>query len=140
LGCLPSYCGNPGGKLWTNEAFIYNYDMANFYTKAVYDWDDSKLEDGMLTYTAPSVGIQYCGVGWAMAHPHTQLKLYQYYGDKRIIEQRLILSQKATRQISFYYAIQAVKIKMFTLKPAGFSKSNRIGCSSDAGTWLKTRR
>jgi len=94
LGCLPSYCGNPGGKLWTNEAFIYNYDMANFYTKAVYDWDDSKLEDGMLTDTAPSVGIQYCGVGWAMAHPHTQLKLYQYYGDKRIIEQQYQTSKK----------------------------------------------
>ena len=48
----------------------------------------------MLTDTAPWVGIQYCGVGWAMAHPQTQLKLYQYYGDKRIIEQQYKTSKK----------------------------------------------
>ncbi|MBI9017868.1 MAG: family 78 glycoside hydrolase catalytic domain [Phycisphaerae bacterium] len=80
--------GYGGDLVNTNEAFIFNYDMADFYTKSVYDWDDSKLANGMLTDTAPSVGIQYCGVGWAMAHPHTQLKLYQYYGDKKIIQQQ----------------------------------------------------
>ena len=86
--------GYGGDLVNTNEAFIFNYDMANFYTKAVTDWDDSKLKDGMLTDTAPSVGIQYCGVGWAMAHPHTQLKLYQYYGDKRIIERQYQTSKQ----------------------------------------------
>ncbi|MCF7974610.1 MAG: glycoside hydrolase family 78 protein [Phycisphaerae bacterium] len=86
--------GYGGDLVNTNEAFMMNYDMSNFYAKAVTDWDDSKLEDGMLTDTAPSVGIQYCGVGWAMAHPHTQLKLYQYYGDKRIIEQQYPTSRQ----------------------------------------------
>ena len=86
--------GYGGDLVNTNEAFIYNYDMSNFYAKAVTDWDDSKLEDGMLTDTAPSVGIQYCGVGWAMSHLHTQLKLYQYYGDKRIIEQQYQTSKQ----------------------------------------------
>jgi len=86
--------GYGGDLVNTNEAFIYNYDMSNFYAKAVTDWDDAKLEGGMLTDTAPSVGIQYCGVGWAMAHPHTQLKLYQYYGDKRIIEQQYQTSKQ----------------------------------------------
>ena len=86
--------GYGGDLINTNEAYIYNYDMANFYAKAVTDWDDSKLENGMLTDTAPSVGIQYCGVGWAMPHPHTQLKLYQYYGDKRIIEQQYQTSKQ----------------------------------------------
>ncbi len=86
--------GYGGDLVNTNEAFIYNYDMSNFYAKAVTDWDDAKLKDGMLTDTAPSVGIQYCGVGWAMAHPHTQLKLYQYYGDKRIIERQYQTSKQ----------------------------------------------
>jgi len=86
--------GYGGDLVNTNEAFIYNYDMSNFYAKAVTDWDDSKLSTGMLTDTAPSVGIQYCGVGWAMAHPDTQLMLYRYYGDKRIIEQQYQTSKQ----------------------------------------------
>ncbi|MCF7956009.1 MAG: glycoside hydrolase family 78 protein, partial [Phycisphaerae bacterium] len=86
--------GYGGDLVNTNETFIYNYDMSSFYAKAITDWDDSKLKDGMLTDTAPSVGIQYCGVGWAMAHPHTQLKLYQYYGDKRIIEEQYETSKQ----------------------------------------------
>jgi len=86
--------GYGGDLVNTNETFMFNYDMSNFYAKAVYDWDDSKLQDGMLTDTAPSVGIQYCGVGWAMAHPQTQLKLYQYYGDKRIIERQYPTSKQ----------------------------------------------
>lgn len=85
--------GYGGDLINTNETFMYNFDMSNFYAKAVTDWDDAKLKDGMLTDTAPSVGIQYCGVGWAMAHPHTQLKLYQYYGDKRIIERQYPVSK-----------------------------------------------
>ncbi len=80
--------GYGGDLVNTNEAFIYNYDMANFYAKAVQDWDDCKLADGMLTDTAPFVGIQYCGVGWAMAHLHTQLVLYRYYGDLTILQQQ----------------------------------------------------
>ncbi len=86
--------GYGGDLVNTNEAFMFNYDMSSFYAKAVTDWDDSKLQDGMLTDTAPSVGIQYCGVGWAMAHPQTQLKLYQYYGDKRIIERQYRTSKQ----------------------------------------------
>jgi alpha-L-rhamnosidase len=86
--------GYGGDLINTNEALMYNYDMANFYAKAVNDWDDAKLKDGMLTDTAPSVGIQYCGVGWAMAHPHTQLKLYQYYGNKRIVERQYPTSKQ----------------------------------------------
>ena len=42
--------------------------------------------DGMLTDTAPFVGIQYCGLAWAMAHPLLQTKLVQHYGDRRLVE------------------------------------------------------
>lgn len=84
-----------GGDLVTTcDAFMLNFDMANFYSKAVWDWHDSVRDDGMLTDTAPFVGIQYCGVAWAMAHPLTQLQLYKYYGDRRIIEQQYATSRR----------------------------------------------
>ncbi len=86
--------GYGGDLVTTSDAFMLNYDMANFYAKAVRDWHDSALPDGMLTDTAPSVGIQYCGVGWAMAHPHLQVQLYRYYGDRRIIEEQYPTSKR----------------------------------------------
>ena len=64
--------GYGGDLVTTSDAFMLNYDMANFYEKATWDWHDSAKKDGMLTDTAPSVGIQYCGVGWAMVHPLLQ--------------------------------------------------------------------
>ncbi len=78
--------GYGGDLVTTCDTFMLNYDMASFYTKAVLDWHDSALPDGMLTDTAPFVGIQYCGVGWAMAHPLLLQQLHQYYGDQRLIE------------------------------------------------------
>lgn len=86
--------GYGGDLVTTSDAFMLNYDMANFYAKAARDWQDSALPDGMLTDTAPSVGIQYCGVGWAMAHPHLQVQLYRYYGDQRIIEEQYPTSKR----------------------------------------------
>jgi len=86
--------GYGGDLVTTSDAFMLNYDMAGFYAKATRDWHDSALPDGMLTDTAPSVGIQYCGVGWAMAHPHLQAQLYRYYGDRRIIEEQYATSKR----------------------------------------------
>lgn len=84
--------GYGGDIVSTNEALMFNYNMANFYAKAVQDWADSVLEDGMLTDTAPFVGIQYCGVGWALVHPLLQLNLYRYYGNRRILERQYEVS------------------------------------------------
>ncbi|MDP4883287.1 MAG: glycoside hydrolase family 78 protein [Opitutales bacterium] len=86
--------GYGGDLVTTSDAFMLNYDMSTFYPKATRDWADSALPDGMLTDTAPSVGIQYCGVGWAMAHPHLQTQLYRYYGDRRIIEEQYTVSKR----------------------------------------------
>ncbi|MHC4295774.1 MAG: family 78 glycoside hydrolase catalytic domain [Planctomycetota bacterium] len=86
--------GYGGDLVTTSDAFMLNYDMATFYAKAARDWHDSALADGMLTDTAPSVGIQYCGVGWAVAHPHLQVQLYRYYGDRRIIEEQYRTSKR----------------------------------------------
>jgi alpha-L-rhamnosidase len=80
--------GYGGDLVNTSDAFMLNYDMSTFYAKSVRDWHDSALPNGMLTDTAPSVGIQYCGVGWAMAHPDLLSQLYRYYGDRRLVEEQ----------------------------------------------------
>jgi len=72
----------------TSEAFMMNYDMATFYAKTARDWQDSAQPDGMLTDTAPFVGIQYCGIAWAMAHPLLLKQLHQYYGDSVLVAEQ----------------------------------------------------
>lgn len=86
--------GYGGDIVSTHEALMFNYDMAAFYAKTVQDWSDSVLDDGMLTDTAPYVGIQYCGVGWALVHPLLQLNLYRYYGDHRTLEHQYTVSRQ----------------------------------------------
>jgi len=86
--------GYGGDIVSTNEALMFNYDMAAFYAKAVQDWSDSALDEGMLTDTAPYAGIQYCGVGWALAHPLLQMNLYRYYGDRRTLESQYAVSRR----------------------------------------------
>lgn len=86
--------GYGGDLVATCDAFLMQFDMARFYGKAARDWHDSALQDGMLTDTAPSVGIQYCGVGWAMAHPTLLAALYRYYGDRRLVEEQYATSQR----------------------------------------------
>jgi len=78
--------GYGGDIVATSEAFMSNFDMATFYAKAVEDWSESARSDGMLTDTAPFMGIQYCGVAWAMAHPLLIDQLYRYYGNRQIGE------------------------------------------------------
>ena len=86
--------GYGGDLAVTSEAFMMNYDMSGFYTKAVHDLQDSAQSDGMFTDTSPFVGIQYCGVAWAMAHPLAQRLLYKYYGERRLIEKQYQASKR----------------------------------------------
>jgi alpha-L-rhamnosidase len=86
--------GYGGDIVATSDAMMLNLDMAGFYEKSVADWTDSARADGMLTDTAPDVGIQYCGVGWAMVHPALQSQLYQYYGDRRVVEREYETSRR----------------------------------------------
>ena len=77
----------------TADAFMYNYDMSNFYRKAVNDFANEQQADGGITEMAPYMGIADKGyggesgpLGWELAFPFLQKKLYEYYGDKSIIE------------------------------------------------------
>jgi len=78
----------------TTDAFIYNFDMLNFYSKVARDYQDAARPDGMLTDTAPFVGIHYCGIGWAMAHPLLLLELYKYYGELSLVEEQYNTARK----------------------------------------------
>ena len=80
--------GYGGDIVATSEALLLNFDMATFYQKTVLDWADSVRPDGMLTDTAPFSGIDYCGVGWAMAHPLLVAQLHRYHGDRRLMEEQ----------------------------------------------------
>jgi alpha-L-rhamnosidase len=83
-----------GDIVATSEAFLMNYDMHSFYRKTVRDWADSARPDGMFTDTSPFVGINYCGIGWAMTHPLLLSQLYQYHGDRRLIEEQYEASKR----------------------------------------------
>jgi alpha-L-rhamnosidase len=80
--------GYGGDIVATSTAYLMNYDMHGFYAKTARDWADAARPDGRLTDTAPFVGIDYCGVGWAMAHPLLVEQLYQYYGDRRLLKEQ----------------------------------------------------
>ena len=79
----------------TAGAYLYNYDMANFYKKTIQDFANDQQPDGGLTEIAPYTGIADRGyggesgpLGWQLVFCYLQKKLYDHYGDKRIIEQQ----------------------------------------------------
>ncbi len=81
--------GYGGDIAVTSEAYLMNFDMEGFYAKTARDWADGALPDGNFTDTSPFVGVQYCGVGWAMAHPLLLEQLYQHYGNKALVAEQL---------------------------------------------------
>ncbi len=88
----------------TAEAFLFNYDMLHFYKKAVDDFANEQQPDGGITEMAPYMGIADKGyggesgpLGWELAFPFLQKKLYEYYGDKRVIEDNYEGVQKQIR-------------------------------------------
>ena len=85
--------GYGGDIVAVGEAFMYNYDMTNFYRKTVRDFQADARPNGGLPETAPYNGIQTEGfgdgtgpIGWQLAHPYILDKLYQFYDDKKFVE------------------------------------------------------
>ena len=83
-----------GDIVASSEMAIYNYDMSTFYAKTVSDHKDAIRGDGWFPETAPYVGISAANyvaeagpIGWGLAHPLLIAQLYQYYGDRRIVEE-----------------------------------------------------
>jgi alpha-L-rhamnosidase len=85
-----------GGDIVTAcEAYLYNYSMPAFYTKTVRDFQDDQRPSGGMPEVAPDNSIYDRGltkdtgpIGWMLAHPFVQERLYRYYGDKRLIEEQ----------------------------------------------------
>lgn len=87
--------GYGGDIAATSEMAILNFDMARFYRKTVRDFADAARPNGGLTETAPYVGIADAGLGggsgpveWGTAHPLLLRQLYQYYGERRLLEEQ----------------------------------------------------
>ena len=94
--------GYGGDPLGCGEAGLSIYDWSTFYPKRVRDFNDGQRVDkttGALTgftETSPFVGITDAGlvpgggtgpIGWETYQPVTQLWLYKYYGDTRIMNE-----------------------------------------------------
>ncbi|MDQ6844866.1 MAG: glycoside hydrolase family 78 protein [Bacteroidota bacterium] len=89
----------------TANSFMYNYDMSQFYRKAVKDFANEQRPEGGITEIAPFTGIDDRGygdgsgpVGWELAFPYLQKQLYEFYGDKKIIEENY---EAIIKQINF---------------------------------------
>ncbi len=85
--------GYGGDIVATANSFMYNYDMTQFYSKAVNDFANEQRPEGGITEIAPFTGIADRGygddsgpLGWELAFPYLQKQLYDFYGDTRIIE------------------------------------------------------
>jgi alpha-L-rhamnosidase len=77
----------------SSEAYAYNFDMSCFYAKTVQDFANDTRPNGAMPECAPYDGIATEGfdegagpVGWQLAFPFLQEKLYRYYGNKKILE------------------------------------------------------
>ena len=75
-----------GGDLnATSEAYIFNYDMHDFYRKTIYDWVDA-TNDSVFIDVVPYV-MKYCGISWESAVITTQDHLLSYYNDTSIVRE-----------------------------------------------------
>ena len=86
--------GYGGDMFCSSEAFMYNFNMSNFYRKVVEDYINDQRPQGGMTETAPYVGIADLGpgdgsgpLGFQLGFPYVLKQLYDFYGDKRIIEE-----------------------------------------------------
>lgn len=86
--------GYGGDIVATSDTFMLNFDMSRFYAKTVSDFSDAARPDGLIPDTAPFVGIHYCGVGWAMAHPLLLTQLRRNYGDDRVVAEHYDVAKR----------------------------------------------
>lgn len=97
--------GYGGDIVATAEAYLYRYNMANFYRKAIQDFENDQRPRGGITETAPYVGIadrspgdQSGPIGWQLAFPLLIQHLYDFYGEKRVIAEHY---DAVVKQVNF---------------------------------------
>jgi len=84
------------------ESYICNFDMHNFYRKAVYDWVDV-INDSTFVDTAPYIGLKYCGISWESAFLFLQDKLHEYYNDSEIVREMYALDLKWMDKVARFH-------------------------------------
>ncbi|WP_353197860.1 family 78 glycoside hydrolase catalytic domain, partial [Parapedobacter defluvii] len=95
-----------GGDIFcTTETFMFNYGMPNFYAKIIRDHFNEQRPLGGITETAPFVGIADAGpgdksgpVGFQLGFAYMIKKMYDFYGDKRIVEEHY---EAVRKQVEF---------------------------------------
>lgn len=92
-----------GDILCSAGAFMHRFHMPNFYIKTVRDHEDAQRPQGGITETAPFVGIADAGpgdgsgpMGWQAGFPFLIKRMYDFYGDKRIVEESYPAMQRLT--------------------------------------------
>ncbi|HOW69561.1 MAG TPA: family 78 glycoside hydrolase catalytic domain [Phycisphaerae bacterium] len=95
--------GYGGDVIACSETGMFNFDMARFYAKTIRDQADAVRPDGGMTETAPFVGIDADSagygngvgpIGWGSVLPILQAQLYQYYGDRRLMQRHYALTKR----------------------------------------------
>ena len=77
-----------GDAQGTAEEAIYNFDMAAFFTNFLRDIRDVQDEKGTITDTVPHIwGSRPADPAWGTAYPLIAWYCYQYYGDRRVLEE-----------------------------------------------------
>jgi len=93
----------------TAEAFSYNFDMSGFYRKVVQDFANDARPLGGMPEIAPNIGINQEGMGdetgspgWQLAFPFGLKVLYDYYGDRQMVEKNYDILKK---QVDFMHSV-----------------------------------
>jgi len=95
LESIPTDCNQRNERMgWMADAHLYaetamlNFDMPAFYTNFLRDIRDVQGADGTVTDTVPHrYGSRPADPAWGMAYPLLTWYMYEYYGDRRILEQ-----------------------------------------------------
>jgi alpha-L-rhamnosidase len=95
LHSIPTDCsqrdermGWMGDAQGTAEEAMMNFDMAAFYTNFLRDIADVQDEKGQITDTVPHIwGSRPADPAWGTAYPLLAWYMYQYYGDRRVLEE-----------------------------------------------------
>src|ERR1019366_4189505 len=90
----PTGCNQRDERMgWMADAHLYaetamlNFDMPAFYTNFLRDIHDVQGADGTVTDTVPHrYGSRPADPAWGMAYPLLTWYMYEYYGDRRLLE------------------------------------------------------
>ncbi|HUO30485.1 MAG TPA: family 78 glycoside hydrolase catalytic domain, partial [Bryobacteraceae bacterium] len=95
LHSVPTDCNQRDERQgWMADAHLYaetamlNFDMPAFYTNFLRDIHDIQGADGTVTDTVPHrYGSRPADPAWGLAYPLLTWYMYEYYGDRRILEE-----------------------------------------------------